>query len=69
MPRTKPETRKPAAPKAPKAAKNPFLDTVSIRKWKPDQGMLSSIDETLRRGSGQGHEPDQWHKDYANAGR
>lgn len=48
--------------------KNPFLPTLSVRKWEPDREMMQSIDESmLRARGGAGQEPDQWHKDYRYA--
>lgn len=44
--------------------KNPFLPTLSVRKWAPDREMMQSIDESMLKASGgAGREPDQWHKD------
>ena len=48
--------------------KNPFLPTLSVRKWTPDSETTRSIDESmLRAHGGAGEEPDQWHKDYRYA--
>lgn len=50
--------------------RNPFLPTLSIRKWQPDKEAMKSIDETTARArGGMGEEPDQWHKDYKYARR
>jgi len=55
------DTKKPST-------KNPFLEMISIKKWKPDPETMDSVDQTLKRATPGGDaEPDQWSKDYTKS--